>query len=64
MAGAAAEMNIGAVGAVVVSAVAAAKVIDGLAGKALGGKSGPGDDDLAVFIKVSGVCGLVSRHLL
>jgi hypothetical protein len=64
MAGAEAGVNIGAIGAVIVAAVAAAEVIDGLAGEALGGKSSAGDDDLAVFIAVSGVGGLVTRHLL
>ena len=46
------------------AAVATTKVVDGLAGKALGGKSGPGDDDLAVFVAISGVGGFVSGHLL
>ena len=44
-------------------AVATTKVVDGLAGKAFGGKAGPGDDDLAVFIAVSGICGLMTWHV-
>lgn len=43
-------------------AVTTAEVIDGLAGKALGGKTRPGNDDLAVLVAISGVCGLVSGH--
>jgi hypothetical protein len=60
--GAAAAVDIGAVGAVVVSAVGAAEMVDLLAGKGFGGKSGVGDDSLAVGIGVSGVCGFVTRH--
>jgi hypothetical protein len=56
-------MNICPVGAVFVPAVATTKVVDGLAGKALGGKAGAGDDDLAVFIAISGICGLMARHV-
>jgi hypothetical protein len=57
-------VDIGAVGAVIVAALTTTKVVDGLAGEALGGKSGPGDDDLAVFVGVARVCGLMSSHLL
>ncbi len=44
------------------AALAATKVVDGLSGKAFGGKTGAGDDDLAVFIEISGVGGLETRH--
>jgi hypothetical protein len=59
---AAAEVDVGAVGAVVVAAVGAAEVVDGLSGEGFGGESGTGDDDLAVFIAKSGVGGLESGH--
>ena len=49
---------------VIVAAMTTAKVIDGLPGEGLGGKSGPGDDDLAVFVLESGVGGLKSWHVL
>ena len=55
-------MDIGPIGAIIVSAMTATKVVDGLTGKALGGKSGPRDHDLAMFIAVSGVCGSETRH--
>jgi hypothetical protein len=58
------EMNIFAIGAVVVAAMAAAKVVDRLSGDRFRRKSGPGDDDLAVFILVTGFGGLESRHFL
>ena len=44
------------------AAVAATKVVDGLAGEAFRGKSRAGDDGLAVFVLVSGVGGLESGH--
>jgi hypothetical protein len=56
-------VDIFAVRSIVVVAMAAAHVVDRLAGKRFGRKSGPGDDDLAVFVLVSGVCGLKTRHL-
>lgn len=62
MAGTAAKMDIFARGAVIVAAMAATKVVDGLAGEVFRGKSGAGDDDLAVFVLVSGVGGLESGH--
>ena len=62
MAGTAPEMDIFAGGAIIVAAMAAAKVIDRLSGKRFRGESCPGDDDLAVFVLVTGVCGLKSRH--
>lgn len=62
MAGAKAEVDVGAVGAVVVAAVGAAEVVDGLAREGFGGESGAGDDGLAVFVAESGVGGLESGH--
>jgi hypothetical protein len=56
-------MNICPVGTVFVPAMATTKVVDGLTGKALGGKAGAGDNDLAVFIAESGVCGLMAGHV-
>jgi hypothetical protein len=56
-------MNICPVGTVFVPAMATTKVVDGLARKALGRKAGAGDDDLAVFIAVSGICGFMARHV-
>jgi len=62
MSGAAAEMDIFAGRTVFVAAMAAAKMIDRLPGKGFGRKSGAGDDDLAVFVLVSGVGSLESGH--
>jgi hypothetical protein len=64
MPGTAAKMNILAIGSVIVAAMAAAKVVDRLSGDRFRRKSGPGDDDLAVFILVTGFGGLESRHFL
>ena len=55
-------MNILAGRAIVVAALGAAEVVDGLSREGFGGKSGAGDNDLAVFIAISGVCGLVAGH--
>jgi hypothetical protein len=55
-------MDVFAGGAVVVVAVAAVQVIDGLAWKGFGRESSAGDDDLAVFVLVPGSCGLESSH--
>ena len=57
-------MDVAAVGAVVMETVGAAEVIDGLAGEGFRGEAGAGDDDLAVGIAISGVCGLETRHYL
>ena len=57
------EVNIAAVGTVIVAAMAAAKVVDRLSGEGFRGESGSRDDDLAVFVPVSGVGGLKSRHI-
>src|SRR5665213_1571607 len=62
MSGTAAKMDILAVGAVIVAAMAAAEVINRLSGEGFRGESGPGDDDLAVFVLVTGVGGLESGH--
>jgi hypothetical protein len=64
MAGATPEVDILAIGAVIVAAMAAAEVIDRLSGEGFRGETGPGDDDLAVFVLISGVCGLKSGHFL
>jgi hypothetical protein len=64
MAGTAAIVDIAAVGAVVVAAMAAAKAVDRLSGEGFRGESGSGDDDLAVFVLVSGVSSLESGHNL
>jgi hypothetical protein len=55
-------MDIFAIGAVIMAAMAAAKVVDRLSGERFRGESGAGDDDLAVFVLVSGVGGLESGH--
>ena len=62
MPGTASVMDITAVGAVIVAAMAAAKVVDRLPRKGFRGKSSSGDDNLAVFVLVTGVGGLKSRH--
>jgi hypothetical protein len=62
MPGTAAEVDIFASGAVIVATMAAAEVIDGLSGEGFRGESRPGDDDLAVFVLVSGVGALESGH--
>jgi hypothetical protein len=62
MAGAAAEVDIGAVSTIIVTAVGAAEVVDGLPGEGLGGEAGAADDLLAVAIGVTGVGGSVTRH--
>lgn len=59
---AAAEVDIFAGRAVFMAAMAAAKVVDRLSGEGFRGKSGAGDDDLAVFVLVTGVGGLESGH--
>jgi len=64
MARAAAFVNIAAVGAIIVAAIAATKVVDRLAGKGFRRETCPGDDSLAVFILISGVGGLETRHYL
>ena len=55
-------VNIATVRPIIMSARAAAKVINRLPGKRLRGKSRPGDDNLAVFVLISGVGGLESGH--
>ena len=55
MAGAAAKVDVFSGRAVVVSAVGAAEVVDGLAGEGFGGEAGAGDNDLAVFVLETGV---------
>ncbi len=57
-------MNVLAAGAVIVTAMGAAKMIDRLSGEGFGREAGPGDDDLAVFICVSGVGGLETGHFI
>ena len=64
MAGAEAGVDIGSVGTIVVAAMATTQMVNGLAGEALGGKSRPGDDHLAMLVAISGVRSLVARHLL
>lgn len=64
MTGAAPEVDIFAIGAIIVAAMAAAEVIDRLSGEGFRGETGPGYDDLAVFVLISGVCGLESGHEL
>ena len=44
------------------AAMTAAEVVDGLSGKRFGRETGAGDDDLAVFVLVTGVGGLKSGH--
>ena len=55
-------MNVFAGRAVIVIAVAATEMVDGLAGEGVGGKSGAGDDDLAVFVLETGSGGLEFGH--
>lgn len=62
MAGTAPEVDIFAGGAVIMAAMAAAKVINRLSERGFRRESGSGDDNLAVFVLVSGVGGLESRH--
>jgi hypothetical protein len=62
MARAAAQMNIFAVRPVIMVAMAATHMVDRLAGEGFRRKSCPGDDDLSVFVLVSGICGLKTRH--
>jgi hypothetical protein len=62
VAGTAAQVNILARGAIIVAAMTASHVINRLSGEGFRGKTGPGDDDLAVFILISGVCGLKTSH--
>ena len=57
-------MDIFAIGAVIMVAMAATKVVDRLSGEGFRGKSRPGDDNLAVFVLISGVGGLKTRHFL
>ncbi len=64
MARAAAFMDVAAVAAVIVAAMAAAEVVDRLSGEGFRGESGPRYDGLAVFISVSGICGLETGHVL
>jgi hypothetical protein len=61
---AAAKVDIAAVGAVVVVAVAAAKVVDRLAGEGFGGEACSGNNDLAVPVLVSGSSGGEFSHFL
>jgi hypothetical protein len=63
MAGAAAKMDIFAVGAIIMAAMAAAEVINRLSGEGFRGETRPGDDNLAVFVLISGLGGLESGHL-
>ena len=60
--GTAAKVNILAIGAVIVAAMATAEVIDRLSREGFRGKSGPGNDYLAVFVLISGVGGLKTGH--
>ena len=62
MARAAAQVDVLPGGAIFVFAVGATQVVDGLAGKGFRGEAGAGDYDLAVFIAISGVGGLVTGH--
>ena len=62
VAGAAAQVDVLPGSAVLVLAVGAAQVVDGLAGKGFRGEAGAGDYDLAVFIAISGVGGLETGH--
>jgi hypothetical protein len=64
MAGTTAEVDVFAGGSVVVSAVGAAEVIDGLAGEGFGGETGAGDDNLAVFVTETWGGGLEVIHFL
>ena len=56
------KVDVLAGGPIIMAAVSTAKVVDGLSGEGFGGKSGPGDDNLAVFVLVSGIGGLKSGH--
>ena len=60
--GTAAQMNIFARRAIIVAAMTAAHVVNRLSRGGFRGKTGPGDDDLAVFVLISGVCGLKTGH--
>lgn len=62
MAGTAPDVDIFAGGAVIVAAMNAAKVVDRLPGEGFRGKSSAGDDDLAVFVLVTGIGSLESGH--
>jgi predicted butyrate kinase (DUF1464 family) len=62
VAGTAAKVYVLAGRAVIVIAVGATKMVDGLAGEGFGGKSGAGDDDLAVFVLETGSGGLEFGH--
>lgn len=64
MPGTAPQVDVLARRPVIVAAMTTTKVVDRLPGEGLGGKSGPGDDDLAVLVLVSGVRGLKSGHVL
>jgi hypothetical protein len=57
-------VDIFAGGAIFMAAMAATKVIDRLPGKGFRRKSGAGDDDLAVFVLVSGIGSLESGHFI
>jgi hypothetical protein len=56
------KVDVLAGGPIIMAAVSTTKVVDGLSGEGFGGKSGPGDDNLAVFVLVSGVGSLKSGH--
>lgn len=63
MTGTASEMDIFTVGAVIVAAMAAAEMVNRLSRKGFRRESSPGDDNLAMFIFVSGISGLEAGHL-
>src|SRR5690242_2907153 len=58
----AAKVDVLSVGTILMAAMTAAEVINGLSGKGLRRKSGAGNDDLAMLIAVSGVSGLEAKH--
>jgi hypothetical protein len=58
----AAKVDVLSVGTILMAAMTAAEVINGLSGKGLRRKSGAGNDDLAMLIAVSGISGLEAKH--
>lgn len=58
----AAKVDVLSVGTILMAAMTAAEVINGLSGKGFRRKSGTGNDDLAMLIAISGVSGLEAKH--
>jgi hypothetical protein len=61
--GAAAKVDIFAIGTVIVATMAAAEVVNRLSREGFRRESGPGNDDLAMFILISGIGSLEAGHL-